>query len=180
MFLSSHDADYYTDDEEASDFSAQIMSGIGVPDRLLTDGFASKNVSILGVMYELITDAEKMLALSLSIKEGCALDFVVKYYSICISINPVSVYADSRYSACWDAARWISSSLKGEAPLIGVSWIESLYVGAPDEVKRAIETGLLEHLPATAQVLELFGDWVENPELYKALLESGVIREASA
>ncbi|MBL0042695.1 MAG: hypothetical protein KA505_03860 [Xanthomonadales bacterium] len=168
--------DWHVDDDYATRMAELIESGqIDILDAI-NRSISIRNISCLGVAYAFLIDTGENFDTKLNVDWDVCIFFIKKYFQLCIEVNPDSQFADSRYSACWDAARWISGEISAPRPsfLLGVDWVRPVFENGDESVRLAIETGMLEHLPKTIGIGKLFIDWLDSGALQDALSRSGL------
>ena len=99
------------------------------------------------------------------------------FFLRCIRENPAGHFVESRYAAAHSLVRWylqvrLRSGSAAQALLAARAALRDLYVNGNDEIRRAIVTGVLEHLLEQSQVRADFADWDVDPTLHDAYEEA--------
>lgn len=136
--------------------------------------FASaSDIDSSGVIYSLLLDRSFVRKIEPELNVDEVQDFLRIYFKRCIVADPQSTWADSRYSACWDVANWLlrmqdSNELSDGALLLWKSWLESIYIEGDADVRKALETALLEHIFINRTLFRAFSSWENAPQLKEA------------
>jgi hypothetical protein len=128
------------------------------------------DLDALGALYALLTEPAHAARINPPIDTCEVSAFLRHYFTRCITENPESEWADSRYSAGWDIARWLKHWAKSKdlhvAELTAwTRWLGELYKKSDGAIRLAIETATLEHALDDSEVASLFKDWLDDPEL---------------
>lgn len=145
-------------DDVFRQFSKQPVIGQEEVRRFLADS----DLEVLGVMYELLTDVAVVSRITPSLQRNEVHKFFRLYFGRCIVEAPNSDWADSRFTACWDAAGLIASEWSDLSVVERnhwVDWIETLLLSGESRVVEAIETGLLEHVAGVEGVVKACEHW---------------------
>lgn len=162
-------------DDVFRQFSQQPAIGREEVRRFLADS----DLEILGVMYELLTDVAVVSRITPRLRRNEMHEFLRLYFGRCIVEAPNSDWADSRFTACWDAAGLIASGWSDFSVVERnhwVAWIESLLLSGESRVIEALETGLLEHVAGVEGVAKTCAHWRSDPRLksvYERCFERG-------
>lgn len=102
---------------------------------------------------------------------------MTEYFERCILTDPKGEWALTRYNAAWEAQdcisdAWESGGGGSESFKRWKRWMEKLYRGGDEDIKRAIVDGILEHLFEKKGLRQSFSDWKTDPELKTAYDEA--------
>lgn len=162
-------------DEEARRVAEKLRLMQSIEKEMLLRLLTSNDIHVLGAAYDAICEPDIVSRVQPALDSDEVYSFVRFYLSRCIVEDPTSSFADSRYSACHSAARWLKQfggSSDPNRPFLGFDWIILLYKSHDSSVKLAIETGIFEHL-SRKQAHELLSRWGADPEVSAALKRSG-------
>jgi len=133
----------------------------------------SDELDVLSTLYHYLTEEpfSQFVAPALNAEDN--LRFAKKYLERCIIEGPSSEFADNRYEAAHEAARWFryfwKGSGNGSQEIHGLkSWLETMYLQGDDSVRICVVNGVLEHLFEDVGIQEFFADWSLNADLQDA------------
>jgi hypothetical protein len=132
-----------------------------------------------GVAYHVLQRVRGRIVPPLSTAEQRS--FMLDYLFDCLLSHPESDdYLHSGFEAAWELAGWVKLlKNSGENYEIISKIVERLtdaYMGADDDTRNRIETGLVEHLMETPSLREYFASWKGDPTLgtaYELCLQWG-------
>ena len=142
------------------------------PDELV-ECIKTADIERLGVIYDALSNAAFLKRVSPPLSREQIYGFLRTYYGRCLSEDPKGVWADSRYSAMWDAANWLKSSwrvLSEHEQREWREWIKTHYIDGAFAVREAIETGFLEHIFSDKKIADFFSVWEQEDLLRDAYL----------
>ena len=127
-------------------------------------------VEVDSLLYRLTRDAWNRIEPRLTSGETCAL--IQRYYLRCIREDPEPGVALSRYEAAGELERWFDDLAAREDThevLHGlVASVTELFLSSDDNVRRAIETGFLEHVLEQRALRHFFSHWAYDERLQDA------------
>lgn len=156
---------------EADALAEQLRSLSSISGDDLVSWMNVSNIETLGVLYDAISDPAIVQRVRPGLSTAQAQDFLRRYFGRCLLENPQGEWADSRYTAAWDAARWLKASwtsLHDSERLQWKEWLTDLYRHSDATVRESLETGLLEHIFSDRQIARYFIDWEQSPDLREA------------
>ena len=133
------------------------------------------DIECMGALYSLIADHFDRIQPALQFDEY--LPFVLTYFERCLSEDPQSEWAETRYGAGHNIIGWFVWSWRDPGQRTSTvgelkEWLASLYVAGDSEVRTCIVQATLEHLFENREVAEYFSDWKERPVLSTAYAEA--------
>ena len=134
-----------------------------------------QSIDNLGMLYTFIIDDSFLKFIDPDALEKFRDFFIPRYYLKCIKLNPRCEWADSRYTAAWDAASWFikmhnSGISKNKEILFSfIKDLSILYLSGNTSIKIAIINGFLEHIELKDKLNEYFKNWEQNENLKKAI-----------
>jgi hypothetical protein len=128
------------------------------------------SVQVDALLYELTRDAWNRVEPYLDSAETCAL--IQRYLLRCIREDPKDGNAQSRYEAAGELERWVDyladrEDAGGILQAVAAA-VTELFLSSDDHVRRAIETGFLEHVLEQRKLRHLFADWAHDERLQDA------------
>jgi hypothetical protein len=136
----------------------------------------SDDTDVLGATYALLTNPAHAKRIHPPLSFDEVFDFMLRYYRFCMTNDPKSEWANSRYSAGWDLVGWFiqlwdQGQDKRYFERIG-SLLADLYISGKPELKDCIEHAVLEHLFERKPLRRFFQSWHDSPELRHAYDEA--------
>jgi|SRR5690348_7336283 hypothetical protein len=130
----------------------------------------ARDVQTLALLYSLTDKAWHRIDPVLETDETCHL--ICRYFLDCIRENPQGGIALGRYDAARELEGWIDhlSNMEGTEEILGgvTAAVTELFLSADDDVRRAIETGFLEHVFEQSKLRPLFEHWAGDERLKDA------------
>ena len=173
--------------------SFYLDSDVAIPlERFLMWGL-SDDINVQGAAFMLFEDAEMRSRITPPVPFADFVGFHLRYYERCIRDDPSwqDDMLLSRYNACYSCRSlitWLSNppqvdyvvngrrlqtwlgTVSGVSRERGVNgldvakgWIRALYESGENEVRLALETGVLEHLFPDRRIRRFFRDWLNDP-----------------
>jgi hypothetical protein len=144
--------------------------GSVISERKVRQWMATTDLEAMGALYALLSEPAQVARIRPPIDKLEVSAFLRHYFERCITENPQSEWADSRYSAGWDIAgllkHWTKSKdLDSNELAEWARWLGELYKKGDDAIQLSIETATLEHVLDEPEVAELFADWLSDPTL---------------
>lgn len=130
----------------------------------------ARGVEADALLYRLTAEAWRRIEPPLESEETCA--FIQRYLLSCIRDDPRGDAALTRYQAAGERERWFdhlaemretADTLRGIAAAV-----TDFYLSGDAEVRKAIETGFLEHVLEQASLRPWFAHWAHDQRLQKA------------
>ncbi len=122
-------------------------------------------------LYKLTREAWSRIEPRLEMAETCTL--IERYLLGCIREDPQGGVALTRYEAAGELEAWFDllahKEDTGEILQSAVDAVTTLFLAGDDHVRRAIETGFLEHVLEQAPMRPLFSHWARDERLQEAL-----------
>jgi hypothetical protein len=130
----------------------------------------SANVQADALLYKLTREAWSRIEPHLETAETCML--IERYLLGCIRENPQDDVALTRYEAAGELEAWFDqlAHMKDTREILqsAVDAVTTLFLVGDDDVRRAIETGFLEHLFEQTPMRPLFSHWAHDERLQEA------------
>jgi hypothetical protein len=104
--------------------------------------------------------------------------FLPNYYELCLRLDPVGEWADSRYGAAWQIADWFAAVPEEDDPteysfvVFLRDWLAETFENGKEEVQTAIIEGVLVRLFEEERWRAFFAGWKEDEELAEAYQEA--------
>jgi hypothetical protein len=145
-------------------------TGAAIPREKVRKWMSTSDVHAMGALYDLVSEPEQSSCINPPLDSHDVSAFLRRYFERCILEDPESEWADSRHSAGWDIARWLtywSKSNDFDADELSgwVKWLGELYKRGDEAVQLSIETAILEHILDEPALAGLFADWLNDPAL---------------
>jgi len=131
---------------------------------------ATTDLDAMGALYALLSEPGQVTRIKPPIDKYEVSPFLRRYFERCIVEDPQSEWADSRYSAGWDIARWLkhwveSRDLDSSELAEWTRWLGELYKRGDNAIQLSIETATLEHVLDDPAIAKLFAAWLNDPAL---------------
>jgi hypothetical protein len=144
--------------------------GSVISEKKVREWMTTTDVDAMGALYALLSEPGQVARIKPSIDKYEVSAFLRRYFERCITENPESEWADSRYSAGWDIARWLkhwtkSKDLDSDELAEWATWLGELYKKGDSAIQLSIETAILEHVLDDPAIAQLFADWPKDPQL---------------
>jgi hypothetical protein len=144
--------------------------GSVISEKKVRQWMATTDLEAMGALYALLSEPAQVARIRPPIDKLDVSAFLRHYFERCITENPESEWADSRYSAGWDIAgllkHWTKAKdLDSNELAEWARWLGELYKKGDDAIQLSIETATLEHVLDEPEVAELFADWLSDPTL---------------
>lgn len=127
----------------------------------------ARDVETLALLYGLTDKAWRRIHPALEKNETCQL--ICRYFLSCIRENPKGGIALGRYDAAGALEGWVdhlSNMENTEEILLEIAaTVTELFLTGDDDVRRAIETGFLEHVLEQIKLRPLFEHWAADDRL---------------
>lgn len=158
-------------DELKRSINQALGSELPIPRQLVREWIQrSANSDDDAMLYKLTREASNRIKPPLETAETCVL--IQRYLLGCIRQNPGSGIALSRYEAAGELEAWFDhvASMEDTRDVIQgvVSEVTTLFLTGDQDVRRAIETGFLEHVLEQATMRPLFSHWAHDERLQEA------------
>lgn len=133
---------------------------------------SSDDLEVAGIAYDLLSEDRKRRWIDPPLSPEEVQSITMDYLERCINQNPTGEWCLSRYESAWEVQRWIlnlwDSEVGGPGPLERwKQWIEKLYQGGDERIRRALVDGILEHLFEHRALQEYFADWKTRSEFQR-------------
>jgi hypothetical protein len=130
----------------------------------------ARDVETLAMLYSLTDKAWHRIDPALERDETCHL--IRRYFLDCIRENPQGGIALAQYDAARELEGWIDhlSNMEGTEEILRevAGAVTELFLNSDDDVRRAIETGFLEHVLEQSRLRPLFEHWSADERLKDA------------
>ena len=131
---------------------------------------SSIDIDTLGALHAALQNTNNQKRIYPSLDFDNYQKFVLSYLGRCISENPDSEWASTRYEAGWEAVSWFLNLWRNtSAPHSALSrtkeWLESLYRSGDVTVRECIVNATLEHLFEKPEIAQYFIDWKNDSVL---------------
>jgi hypothetical protein len=131
---------------------------------------SADSVEAEALLYQLTRDAWNRIEPRLESDETSAL--IQRYLLRCIRDDPEAGVVLSRYEAASELERWFDYLAEREDAHDIVQGlviaVTDLFLGSDDNVRRAIETGFLEHVLEQRKLRHWFSHWAVDERLHEA------------
>ena len=157
--------------------TAELTGESGAPiarDRVL-EWMRTDDIECMGAVYSLISDHFDRIDPPLQFDEYHP--FVLAYFQRCLSQNPQSEWADTRYGAGANIISWFVWSWRDPDQRMTTvpalkAWLADLYLAGDSDVRTCLVQATLEHLFENRDVADYFSDWKDRPGLATAYREA--------
>lgn len=154
------------------------MLGHGdIPTHSVRDAMQSNDIAVMGIACAIITNHNHRCVPALN-PDDCY-QFLVRYFLRCVKDNPDPTdTVHSRYDAARHLCRllelWHRLPHRPADPIDSiVDGVTQLFRAGDAALQTAIETGFLEHVFHTAELVSLFGHWKDEP-VFKAAYDNAM------
>jgi len=128
------------------------------------------SVQLDALLYKLTREAWSRIEPHLETAETCTL--IERYLLGCIRENPQGGVALTRYEAAGELEAWFDhlAHMEDTRAILqsAVDAVTTLFLAGDGDVRRAIETGFLEHVLEQAPMRPLFSHWAHDERLQEA------------
>ena len=145
-----------------------------LPRALIKSCMTSYDIHLLGAVNSVLGMPQHVGRISPKLDIRSILIFKMHYCERCITEDPKSEWADSRYSAGWDFATWILSQYHKStilnADIMSVEqWLKGVFLKNSSQVRICLTRTILAEILRERKIRLLFEDWEKHPDLQAAI-----------
>ncbi len=134
---------------------------------------STPDIEAMGALYSFLNSAQFRRRIDPGVSSAEHREFVLRYFSRCLTEDPTGDWSDSRYQVCRDFVAlfrkaWADRSVSREEADHLKAWMEAEYRNGGLDVKTALINGAFEHLFESLDIAEYFGDWRMNEAMADA------------
>jgi hypothetical protein len=149
----------------AADLATKLRTSARIDKSEVLTLMHSSDIEILGVLYDATSDAQVLSHIRPALSNDDAQKFLRHYFGRCLRENTPGEWADSRYTAAWDAANWLRAKWPSLSEIDRddwKTWLANLYLQGDTDLRQAIETALLEHILGDKEIAHSFRNWEDT------------------
>ena len=152
----------------------QDGSFLPLPRALIKSCMASYDIHLLGAVNSVLDMPDHVGRISPTLDIRSILTFKMHYCERCLTEDPKSAWADSRYTAGWDFAAWFLNHYhKGsfQTPdLMPIKkWLKTFFLASEPQVRICLIRTILAEILRERKIRLFFEDWEKDPDLHKAM-----------